>query len=88
MILPTKKVEATRVNPKKLIIYSKPKAGKSTLVAELPNALHLDLEEGLNFISSQKIDVIKEAREQKKIPLQYYLKLVKKLKKQVILMSI
>jgi len=80
MILPTKKVEATRVNPKKLIIYSKPKAGKSTLVAELPNALHLDLEEGLNFISSQKIDVIKEAREQKKDPIAVLSEIGKKIK--------
>ena len=33
LVLPTKKVSATRVNPKRLLIYSKPKTGKTTAFA-------------------------------------------------------
>ena len=47
--LPTLKVKATRVNPKKIILFSNPKTGKSTAVAALENNLMLDLEDGSEF---------------------------------------
>ena len=44
IILPTKKVSIERANPKRLIIYSKPKAGKTTAYSLLEDNLILDLE--------------------------------------------
>lgn len=53
--LPLTKVEATTKSPETLIIFSAPKAGKTTLAAELPNNLIIDLEKGSNFVSAIKI---------------------------------
>jgi hypothetical protein len=45
--LPTeKRTYAVRKNPKRLIIYGKPKCGKTTLVAQLDNTLILNMEKG------------------------------------------
>jgi hypothetical protein len=57
VVLPTKKIPAEEVNPKNLIIFSKPKTGKTSLVAELPNCLILDLEKGSNYVDALKIKV-------------------------------
>ena len=61
--LPTKKVESTRVNPKTMVIFGKPKTGKTTILSELDNCLIIDLEGGSDFVSALKYDVIKEADE-------------------------
>lgn len=53
--LPTKKVKATTKSPSNLIMFSKPKVGKSSLLAELPDCLLLDLENGSNFLDAVKI---------------------------------
>ncbi len=53
--LPTKKVKATTKSPNNLIIFSKPKVGKSSLLAELPDCLLLDLENGSDFLDAVKI---------------------------------
>ena len=37
IILPTSKVKASQVNPKRMVIYSKPKAGKSSAFSGLEN---------------------------------------------------
>lgn len=50
IILPTEKVKARVKNPRFLIIYGKPKSGKTTLVASLENNLIIDLEGGTEFI--------------------------------------
>ncbi|NJL78562.1 MAG: AAA family ATPase [Richelia sp. SM2_1_7] len=55
MILPTEKVKATAINPKKLVIFSKPKTGKSSLVAQLENNLIIDLENGTDYIDALKV---------------------------------
>lgn len=55
MTLPTEKVKATTVNPKKLIIFSKAKTGKSSLLAELPNNLIIDLENGTDYLDALKV---------------------------------
>ncbi len=39
-----------RQNPKRLLIYSKPKTGKTTLVSKLENCFILDLERGSEFL--------------------------------------
>lgn len=48
--LPTEKVKARVKNPRFLIIYGKPKSGKTTLVAYLESNLIIDLEGGTEFI--------------------------------------
>ena len=53
--LPTKKIKATTKSPNNLIIFSKPKVGKSSLLAELPDCLLLDLENGSDFLNAVKI---------------------------------
>ncbi len=53
--LPTEKIEAATTNPSNLIIFSKPKVGKSTLLAQLPDCLLLDLENGSDFLSAIKL---------------------------------
>ena len=53
--LPIQKVKATTQSPKNLIIFSKPKVGKTSLLAELPDALIIDLEEGSDYVDALKI---------------------------------
>lgn len=50
--LPTEKVPATSTNPKWLILYGLPKAGKTSAVAQLEDNLIIDLEGGSNFIDA------------------------------------
>ena len=57
IVLPTKKAKASQVNPKRIVIYSKPKTGKTTAFAGLDNNLILDLENGANYVESLKIPV-------------------------------
>lgn len=55
IILPMTKLSAEVKSPKNLIIFSKPKVGKTTLVAQLENNLILDLEEGTDYVDAIKI---------------------------------
>jgi hypothetical protein len=55
LILPTKKVVSNRVNPKRLVVYSKPKAGKTTAFAGLDNNLIIDLENGSDYLDALKV---------------------------------
>ena len=57
MILPTSKIKAGEVNPKRLLVYSKPKTGKTTAFAGLENNLLIDLENGSNYVDALKIKV-------------------------------
>ena len=57
IVLPTKKVKAVRTNPKRLIIYGKPKTGKTTAFANLKNNLILDLENGSEYVDALKINI-------------------------------
>jgi energy-coupling factor transporter ATP-binding protein EcfA2 len=54
-VLPTAPVKAVRQSPKNLIIFSKPKVGKTSLLAALPNCLILDLESGSDYLDALKI---------------------------------
>ena len=67
--LPEQKVKASRVNPKKIILFSNPKSGKTTAVAALENNLILDLENGSEFLDALKINVLQLARDNNKTPL-------------------
>lgn len=64
IILPTQKINASRKNPRKIILFGKPKTGKSTALANLDNCLILDLEGGTDYLNALKIDIIGEARKQ------------------------
>lgn len=59
--LPKNIIKSTRKNPKKIILFSKPKVGKSAAIAGLKNCLLLDLENGSNYIDAMKINVQEEA---------------------------
>jgi len=53
--LPTKVQKATHKSPKNCIIFSKPKCGKTSLLAQLPNWLILDLEEGTDYVDCMAV---------------------------------
>lgn len=50
--LPTTKSKAATKSPRKLLIYSAPKAGKTSLGAGLDNALLIDVEDGSDFVEA------------------------------------
>lgn len=51
IVLPTQIRKATAEVPESLCIYGKPKVGKTTALAELPNNLIIDVEKGSAFIN-------------------------------------
>lgn len=55
--LPLTPVKAVTQSPKELIIFSKPKVGKTTLLAGLDKCLILDFEDGTDYISALKIKI-------------------------------
>lgn len=55
LVLPTTKVKSVTKSPKNLIIFSKPKTGKTTLLSQLPNCLLIDLESGSDYVDAMKI---------------------------------
>jgi hypothetical protein len=55
LVLPTGIVNAVSKNPKSLLIFSKPKVGKTTLLSKLPNCLLIDLENGSDYTDALKI---------------------------------
>ncbi len=57
MELPTSKIKASLTDPGKLIIYSKPKTGKTSLLAELDNNLILDLENGTDYYDALRVKI-------------------------------
>lgn len=52
IVLPKEKVKAKVENPRFLIIFGKPKAGKTTLASKLDNNLIVDLEGGSEFLEA------------------------------------
>ncbi len=58
VLLPMKVIKADIKSPKDLIIFSKPKAGKTTLLSKLPNCLILDFEEGSDYVDALKVKII------------------------------
>lgn len=65
MQLPDEKVKAAHRNPRTMLVYSKPKQGKTTIMADLEGALLVDTEKGSDFVDAFKIQVsnFKELRE-------------------------
>jgi energy-coupling factor transporter ATP-binding protein EcfA2 len=54
--LPTSKVPAEQSSPRNLVIFSKPKTGKTTLLSQLDNCLILDLEKGSKYVDAMKVE--------------------------------
>lgn len=55
MELPKKIVKAVTRNPQFMIIFSKPKVGKTTALSTLENNLIIDLENGSDFVNGLKV---------------------------------
>ena len=55
IVLPTAPVPSTTKSPENLIIYSKPKTGKTTMLSKLKDCLIIDLERGTNKIDAMKV---------------------------------
>ena len=67
--LPKEVVNATRINPKKIIIFSAVKTGKSEAVSRLKDNLILDLEDGSGYINGLIINVLDIAKKEDITPL-------------------
>ena len=57
IILPTTKKQVIIKSPKNLIIFSKPKTGKTSLTSALDNWLVLDFDKGSDFVSNMSIKI-------------------------------
>lgn len=57
MELPSKKSEVVAVNPSSMIVFSPPKMGKTTLMAELDDCLIMDLEKGARFVKGMTVEI-------------------------------
>lgn len=55
--LPLSKRKAKRVNPKKLLLFSLPKVGKTELAAQLPDSLIIDTENGTDMVDAASVHV-------------------------------
>lgn len=53
--LPTKRSKAIVTNPRELIIYAAPKAGKTTSVSMLDDCLIIDLENGTDYVDAMSV---------------------------------
>lgn len=51
IVLPTERSKVTTYNPRLMVLFGKPKCGKSTLMASLDNNLIIDLEDGYRSLS-------------------------------------
>ena len=57
MILPTSKTKPMESNPKLMILFGKPKSGKTTIASGLEEALIIDLENGSDYVESMSVKV-------------------------------
>lgn len=57
LVLPTQKRKALIESPRRLVLFSKPKVGKTTTLAELPDSLILDFEKGTHALDAVAVDV-------------------------------
>jgi uncharacterized protein (DUF302 family) len=55
--LPTEKVLASSKSPKRLILFSNPKVGKSTALSLLPDSLLIDFENGTDYLDAVKVKI-------------------------------
>lgn len=67
-LIPSKVVAAATADPRKLLIISHPKTGKTTVCSQLPNSVLIDFESGSKFVDARKVDVIELAQMNKVSP--------------------
>jgi len=79
--LPTERIKASRVNPRSIILFGKPKIGKTTAISQLKDCLIIDLEGGTDYVDALKIDIIKVAQEENLQPIKALKNLIDTLKK-------
>lgn len=80
-VLPLEITPAYSQNPKRLVIISHPKVGKTTVVSKLENNLIIDLEDSSDYVSGLKINIKKEARKLKIDSFEMVGRLIKSLEK-------
>lgn len=84
IVLPTERSVVTNYNPKLLVLFGKPKCGKSTLMASLDSNLIIDLEDGYKSLSVMAVQarsakdlfeirdaIISKGKEIRKMPYRY-----------------
>lgn len=71
--------KATVTEPTFLIVYSKPKVGKSSLLMQLPNSLLIDLESGADFYDGNSFNVPKIAKQNNMHQIKVLTELAKKI---------
>lgn len=84
MELPTTRQQVTDYNPSLMVLFGKPKSGKSTLMAALEDNLILDLEDGYRSLPVMRVkirnakdllevkkEIVKKAKELGKLPYKY-----------------
>ena len=57
IVLPTERKQVENYNPNLMVLFGKPKSGKSTLMASLDSNLIIDLEDGAGFVEALKLKV-------------------------------
>jgi len=55
IVLPKVPIKAEHQSPKNMIIFSKPKVGKTSLFSKLDNCLIIDLENGTDYVDALKL---------------------------------
>jgi hypothetical protein len=78
--LPNTKIPASRINPKKIILFSKPKVGKTEALSALDNCLLIDLENGSEFVNAMKINVLDIAQKQNQSPISVLKEVIESIK--------
>jgi hypothetical protein len=78
--LPNTKIPASRINPKKIILFSKPKVGKTEALSALDNCLLIDLENGSEFVDAMKINVLDIAQKQNQSPISVLKEVIESIK--------
>lgn len=63
-------------DPRRLVIFSQPKCGKTELSAGLQNSLLIDLEDGSEYVDTNKINIVKEATKTGKTSYQVLIELI------------
>lgn len=79
--LPTEVVKASRVNPRSIILFGKPKIGKTTAISQLKDCLIIDLEGGTDYVDALKVDIVKTAQKEGLSPIKVLKNLIDTLKK-------
>lgn len=79
-LLPKGIIPKSNVDPMSIIIFSKPKVGKTELCSRLPNSLLIDIERGSGYVDAAKVDVLSEAEKSNTEPLLVLQNLIRELR--------